>query len=163
MKTKSIFIIRAAGCLLCGKVMLVATHARAQYNFIPIDDPSATEGTTPFGIDGNNIVGNYQNSSGIFGFLYNGSSYTTLTFPSSLDTIASGISGNNIVGYYNQNGFIYNISTASFTTLNNPAGANGITPGGISGNNIVGTYWYGGGAAARAAFCIISAPPAIRC
>jgi hypothetical protein len=139
------------GAICAGAILLAASSTPAQnnyaptYNYTTIDAPSATGGTTPLGIDGNSVVGYYQNSSGVFGFLYNGNNYATLAFPSSADTIAAGISGNTIVGYYNQNGFLYNISTASYTMLNNPAGANGITPNGISGNNIVGTYWYGSG------------------
>ena len=126
-------------------MMLIAASSQAQYNYTAINDPLATLGTTPLGIDGNNIVGTYQNGSGNFGFLYDGNNYTTLTFPSSLDTLAAGISGNTIVGYSGQSGFLYNISTATYTTLNNPSGANGITPNAISGNNVVGTYWYGSG------------------
>jgi len=46
---------------------------------------------------GNNIVGR----SGLSGFLYNGSSYTTLSVPGGGTTCAYGISGNNVVGFYN--------------------------------------------------------------
>jgi hypothetical protein len=74
------------------------------------------------GIDGNNIVG-YSSSGPWF---YNGSNYTT-----SLGGISSGganaISGNSIVGYlYSSSqylGFLYNISSQSYITLNDLTGA----------------------------------------
>src|ERR1700690_1671440 len=145
MQTNCTYPLRTVCCLFGGMIMLIAASSQAQYNYTAINDPLATLGTTPLGIDGNNIVGTYQNGRGNFGFLYDGNNYTTLTFPSSTDTIAAGISGNSIVGSYGQNGFLYNISTASYTTLNGPSGANSISPSGISGNNVVGTYWYGSG------------------
>jgi hypothetical protein len=43
----------------------------------------------------------YLNSSGYTnGFLYNGTSYTTLSVPGATQTYAQGINSNNIVGYY---------------------------------------------------------------
>ena len=80
---------------------------------------------TAIGISGNNIVGTYVDSSGNNnGFLYNGSTYTTLNDPLGVyGTFVDGIDGNNIVGSYtdstgNNNGFLYNGST--YTTLNDP-------------------------------------------
>jgi hypothetical protein len=59
-----------------------------------------------------------------------------------------GISGNNIVGFYldssdNAHGFLYNDSTQTYTTLDDPlagSGYFGTYACGISGNNIVGYY-----------------------
>jgi hypothetical protein len=77
--------------------------------------PEATGETIAQGISGNNIVGQYWDNSGEHGFLYNGTSWTTLSYPGSVNTYAYGISGNNIVGNYNYgsgmpaHAFIYTI------------------------------------------------------
>ncbi len=53
------------------------------------------------GIDGGNIAGLYFDSlNKIHGFLYDGTSYSTLDIPGSTETIAYGIDGGNIVGSY---------------------------------------------------------------
>src|SRR5208283_4025992 len=84
-----------------------------------LDDPLGTLTTCPFGIDGNNIVGFYRDSSdnNTHGFLYNGSTYTTIDDPLAGPggTYPYGISGNNIVGSYldssgNYHGFITTVS-----------------------------------------------------
>jgi hypothetical protein len=108
----------------------------------------ATRGTFALGISGNKIVGYYTDSSSVsHGFLYNGSTYTTLddplATPGLAGTFATGISGGNIVGSYGSStglhGFIYNGS--SYTTLDVPfAGTHGTSPSGISGGKIVGGY-----------------------
>ena len=69
-----------------------------------------------------------------------------LNVPSSLQTFAYGIDGNNIVGsYYSSSdhdyGFLYNISTGIYTTLNDPLGVDGTEALGVSGNHIVGHYF----------------------
>ena len=101
--------------------------------------------TLAYDVDGNNIVGHYQEGSRYYGFLYNGSTYITLNFPWANFTSAHGISGNNIVGEYDRNngnthGFIYNGST--YISLHFP-GSNYTTADGIDGNKIVGTYHNG--------------------
>jgi len=124
--------------------LLLAVTARAQnYNYTTIDDPLGVN-TFAQGISGNNIVGYYEDSSGNYnGFLYNGSTYTTLNNPLGVNgTFAIGIDGNNIVGEYvdgsgNANGFLYNGS--SYTTLDDPLGVNYTIAEGVSGNNIVET------------------------
>jgi hypothetical protein len=50
-----------------------------------------------FGIDGNNIVGRYYDGGGYHGFLYDGSTWTTLDGPGAW-TFPAGIDGDNIVG-----------------------------------------------------------------
>jgi hypothetical protein len=103
--------------------------------------------TSPQGISGDNIVGYYENSSGLplyQGFLYNMTSkhWTTLNYPEAINTYVEDISGNYIVGSFNyssdhRQGFLYNGST--WTTLNYPeAYATYVT--GISGNKIIGYY-----------------------
>ena len=88
-------------------------------------------------ISGNNIVGTYSGGS----FLYDGTNWTTLTYPGADCTRAYGISGNSIVGYYQcsyPQGFLYN--GTSWTTLTYP-GAISTWATGIGGNNILGIYW----------------------
>jgi len=128
--------------------------AQAQFSYTTLDYPSTTSGTTAYGISGNNIVGFYVGNDASHvrhGFVYNGSTYTTLdnpnAFPSfAAGTTAYGISGNNIVGGYASSvghGFLYNGTT--YTTLDNPLGVTGTEATGISGNNIVGNYNDAGG------------------
>jgi hypothetical protein len=118
--------------------------------YTTIDYPGSTE-TSAIGIDGGNIVGNYQDLSGEHGFLYDGTKYTpfdvSLAQPYGIDV--SGISGNNIVGTYLDlsgitHGFLYNDISATYTTFDDPkgTGTNGSTIGsGIDGGNIVGAYY----------------------
>jgi len=118
----------------------------ASQTFTTIDDPLGTKGSFPGGISGDNIVGSYSDSSNkLHGFLYNGSTWTTIDDPlvgngEYQGTTPNGISGNNIVGGYADSsnvshGFLYNGST--YTTLDDPLGVT--LAYGISGNNIVGT------------------------
>ena len=86
----------------------------------------------------------YDASNKSRGFLYNGTTYTTLDGPSATQTYIWGIDGTNVVGMYTDgtgnHGFIYNGSV--FTTVDNPAGDPGSTVvTGISGDTLVGTYW----------------------
>ena len=59
-------------------------------------------GTVAKGVSGNNIVGSYLDSSGgSHGFLYNGTTYTTIDDPLGMGgTFLNGIDGSNIVGSY---------------------------------------------------------------
>ena len=102
-------------------------------------------GTFASGVDGDNIVGWYVDANGYtHGFLYNGSTYTTLDDPDGVgSTFAQGISGDNIVGYYidhsgKTHGFLYN--GGKYTTLDDPNGVGATYAQGISGDNIVGWY-----------------------
>ncbi|MBI3837471.1 MAG: hypothetical protein HY288_06010, partial [Planctomycetia bacterium] len=113
--------------------------------FTTLNDPLGVNGTVLNAIEGNNIVGRYNDSSTSHGFFYNGTSFATIDYPGSVSTSATGISGSNVVGYYqdglgNQHGFLYNGTT--FTTLDDPSAVqpNGTGPGGISGGRIVGEY-----------------------
>ena len=140
-----------------------------------LNDPNGVGYTYALGIDGNDIVGSYENDY-YNGFLYNGSNYTTLDvpLPGYPYTIASGISGSNIVGWYTDgsdaHGFLY--SNGSYTTIDDPKavynvagnigyyppggygpiledtefdGYSGTFATGISGGNIVGWYVDGSG------------------
>jgi hypothetical protein len=122
-----------------------AAMAQAQTYTTLDDHPLGIGQTIARGISGNNIVGYYTDSSdNVHGFLYNGSTYTTLDDPlGALGTYARGISGNNILGYYYDSvpksyGFLYNGST--YTPLNCPLSAHLTVACGIDGNNIVGVY-----------------------
>lgn len=133
--------------------------ADVTYNYSILDVPGASD-TAAYAIDGNNIVGYYDDDTGTHGFLYDGTTYRTLDdltsqapdFPDYAGTWACGIDGSNIVGYYQgynpqnmtwtTNGFLYNGTTASYQTLDVPGSNTGTTwAWGISGNNIVGYYW----------------------
>jgi hypothetical protein len=126
---------------------LFAQTTHAEYTFTTLDYPSAANWTNAVGISGNNIVGCYKDASAKFhGFIYDGSSYTTLDVPGSGGTLACGISGNNIVGYYygiqnRMHGFVYDGS--SFTTLDYPSAVttSGTMAMGIFGSTIVGSYY----------------------
>ena len=81
-------------------------YNRSTLTYTTLNNPLASpdgkiNGTRAYGISGNNIVGAYLDSSGQQnGFLYDGTSYTTLDDPLGTNgTYAQGISGNLIVGY----------------------------------------------------------------
>jgi len=88
---------------------------------------------------------------GTGGFLYDGTSWTSIDYPSALVTHAQGIDGGNIVGWYinppgYHHGFIYD--GTSWTSLDYP-GATQTYAYGVDGSNIVGIYqdasdrWHG--------------------
>jgi len=123
-------------------LLLLGTAYGRAGTWITLDFPGATT-TTAYGVDGRNIVGGYLGTSSYHGFLYDGSSWTTLDMSnmSSFSTQAEGIQGANIVGYYSgipgDFGFRYNGS--SWTTLSYP-GSVGTSAEDIDGSNIVGYY-----------------------
>jgi hypothetical protein len=84
-----------------------ATTATSQ-TYTTIDYPQANQ-TTATGISGGNIVGYYQKSGGTGGgFLYNGSSLTSIDDPlTTTRTLALGISGSNIVGAYTDSAKVF--------------------------------------------------------
>jgi hypothetical protein len=75
------------------------------------------------GINGSNIVGFYTDGYLVsHGFLYNGSTWTTLDMPGAYSTYAFGIDGNHIVGYYDlgelpAGSFLYTIPEPSSLVL----------------------------------------------
>ncbi len=117
----------------------------ATYTFTTLNDPLGVDGTIATGIDGNNIVGGYRDATGtMHGFLYNGSTYTTLDAPSStfFGTDVEGIWAIISSGRSGAGSFLYNGST--YTTLSDPLGPNNTDARGIDGNNIVGYYYDAG-------------------
>jgi len=110
-----------------------------------LSGPSGAIWSGANGISGSNVVGNWYPSSYKYqGFLYNGSTYTTLSVPGATGTYAEGISGNEIAGYYNNNttgynGFLYNISTGTYTTFNVPGSTYTYLYGINANGDLVGT------------------------
>jgi hypothetical protein len=104
--------------------------------------------TNAYGIDGNNIVGEYQDSNSVqHGFLYDGTAWATLDYPGATATFAQGVDGSNIVGNYSDtsnisHGFL-NSGTTSIT-LDYP-GASQTCARDISGDRVVGYYLDSGG------------------
>ena len=121
-------------------------------SFTTIDDPGgeSTFGTFVTGVSGGTVIGWYPVKTRVgsmimylpTGFVYNGSSFTTLSDAGD-PTTPTGISGGTIVGYYypshgSEEGFKYNGS--AFTTVDDPAGdtTGGTCVNGIGGGTIVG-------------------------
>ena len=143
--------VRTSFMTLVAAVMLSAAVASPSLaiTYTTLDFPGGTS-TEAHGIDGSNIVGSYTDATTKpHGFLYNGSTYTTLDDPlGTQGTIAYGISGSKVVGTYydatgNGQGFLYDGS--SYTTIDDPL-AVGVENDaiGISGNTIVGLYGHAG-------------------
>ena len=134
---------------------LLLQAADASAGFIQINPPGSVSSQAT-AVSGNNVVGYYSNGSITQGFLYNGSTYTTINYPGSVTlpnqtqipgTTLRGVSGNNIVGIYedaglNFHGFLYNGST--YTAINVP-GATYTETVGVSGNNVIGNSQPGNG------------------
>jgi hypothetical protein len=100
------------------------------------------------GISGNNLVGEYYAGGVVTGFLYDGTTWTSLNKPGASGTAIFGIDGSNLVGEYyasgGWHGFIYNTKSEIWTTLNAPTGGATIVYD-ISGENLVGACWDGEG------------------
>lgn len=120
-----------------------------------LDAPGAqplTNGGTIFtAIDGQNEVGCYLDSSGGFGFLYNGSGFTSIIDPlGPTDTIPTAISGSTIAGYYVgatgiRQGFVFD--GTNYTTIDDPLATAPYPyqPGGtviraMNGTDLLGSY-----------------------
>jgi hypothetical protein len=121
-------------------ILLLSSVCARAGTWTELTKPGANT-TLPYGIDGDNIVGWY-NQSGDHGFRYDGSTWYTLNVPGAKNTYAQGISGSSIVGYYadksfNYRGFLYDGS--AWITLNAP-GAEATFAYDIEGSNIVGRY-----------------------
>ena len=100
--------------------VLLSDQTQAQYNYTTFDFPTAV-GTYASGISGNNIVGFYQSSSGTGDW-------------------ESGNSGVIYIAGTGTFGFLYNVSTATYSTLSDPLAVNGTLAYGTDGNNVVGYY-----------------------
>lgn len=138
----------------CVVIAVAASSSVAGWTWTTLEYPGPLYTTTSaYGVDGDNIVGKYNNSDGyLHGFLYSISTWTSLDYPAAVyRTDANDISGNNIVGRYYikpedhraglAHGFRYDGTT--WTTLDYP-GAYSTTAWGISGNRIVGECTFSG-------------------
>jgi len=82
--------------------------------FTPIYGPGGVL-AQPFDIEGNNIIGSYRDGgAGDHGFLYDGTTWTTLDYPGAINTFPMRIRGGLIVGYYDPgdgsaHGFLYEL------------------------------------------------------
>jgi hypothetical protein len=114
-----------------------------------VSDPLGVNGTQAFGVSGNNIVGYYIDGSyNIYAYLFDGSTWTTLNFGGD-GSRAFGIQGNEVVGVYfdgsQADGYVYDIATGQYITVNGPAGATGTELTGIDGDTVTGYYFDSGG------------------
>lgn len=84
-------------------------------------------------------MGSYGDTSGYHGFLYDGTTWTSLDYPGSTETVAWGITSGNITGTYTdasgQHGFLYDGTT--WTSLDYP-GAVWTAAADFDAGNIVG-------------------------
>jgi hypothetical protein len=124
-------------------VLLLATAplALAQGSYTQIDVPGESN-TAVLGIDtAGDLAGYYVDASGnLDGFLFSGGAYTTIDYPGSTITELTGINDNGqIVGNPAGTGFLYDIATQSFTTLNRQ-GANGTIPYAINNAAVIGGW-----------------------
>ena len=112
-----------------------------------LDHPSATSGTAAYGVDGSKIVGFYNLSGPLHGFLYDGtkpvgSQWSTIDRSGASQTTVIGIDGGKMVGTVwssgTSNGYIYDGTT--WTILPQPTGSISVGASDISGSNVVGQY-----------------------
>lgn len=115
-------------------------------NVTTIDVPGA-DVTYAYDIDGDNVVGSYQDAAGRHGFVYDGADFTSIDVPEAAWTYAYGIDGSNIVGKYSTGfetlGFIYD--GTAYSTISFP-GAEDTIAYGVDGGVVVGEYQDAGGA-----------------
>jgi len=132
--------------LLVTLILLTNVHVNAQLSWQSFDVPGATQ-TWIDGIDGANIVGSFDDGTGVKGFQYNRQTeaFNILQAPSTNWTIPLAISDGIIVGSifgstsYSINGFAYYSGYNSWSLLNPPEGVeNDLEAYGIDGANIVG-------------------------
>jgi probable HAF family extracellular repeat protein len=138
-----LFNVMALVCML--SFGLISPMLAVTFTYSDIQVPGSL-GTTPTGINNKGVVvGNYQNSSGVYGFVLSNEDYTTISCPDATQgTYATGINDNGIVvGYYSTTyknyGFVY--ENGECKTL---ADFNGSTPYALAINNaneIVGYYF----------------------
>jgi hypothetical protein len=125
--------------LVCGVVVIMITgRTDAAWTWRVLDDLPGW----PSGIDGDNIVGNYSDSNGQHGFLYNGTGWRSLDYPGATSTSIYGISGNNIVGTHldsRQRAFLYD--GTDWVSLSYPGSSWTFTASGVCGGKVVGNYF----------------------
>ena len=88
------------------------------------------------------LVGARSAKAALYGFLYDGSTYTTINPPGSNSSTACAVSGNSVVGWYTDaSGHEYGFLSAGlgYATIAPPGSIQSECLG-ISGNNVVGWY-----------------------
>jgi T5SS/PEP-CTERM-associated repeat protein/autotransporter-associated beta strand protein/predicted outer membrane repeat protein len=94
----------------------------------------------------NKAVGSYGDNTGSHGFIYDGSTFTTVDYPQSYNTQITGYSGNkywgSFSGYSGSGVFLYENGVVN--TINVPGGYSYSTwISDVSGSNVIGSYWNG--------------------
>ena len=132
---------------ICAVVVLFGM-GYAEAGWTTIDYPGAPSYTSVLGIDGGNLVGYYLLDDGgsflqpAHGFLYDGTTWTTIDMPGETHTVVCGIDGSNLVGYVDyldglfisSRGFLYD--GTNWTYIDEP-GALSTRVYGIDGRNLV--------------------------
>ena len=95
-------------------------------------------------VSGASQAGTYQDAGfTTHGFLYDGTTFTTINPPGAMQTDVSAVSGDVVVGYYfgggDQHAFLYNASTGTYITLDPPNSASSYASG-VSGQTVVGVF-----------------------
>ena len=132
--------LMALGLLVGG-----AEPAKADYIFTTLDVPGSTL-TQAYGInDSGQVVGLYEDTRGLHGFLFSGGAYTSLDVPGPNWTQPNGINASGeIVGWYNgvqNHGFLLN--GGNYTTLDVPGAIFTIATGINNAGQVVGTWGNG--------------------
>ncbi len=130
-------------CLLCVN-MALSQSAGAAWTWTRLDFPGATN-TYAYGISGDTIVGTYVTPDAMHGFIYDGSTWVTVTHPQAEGrTVVSGISDDRIAGWFTpdplhlqDSGFIYDGLTWASVGITGRTRALGIYM-----NKVVGYYDY---------------------
>ncbi len=152
MKRLIVSLLTSLGLL----VAVASSGWSTTYVFTTIDVPGADFLTNVLGINSaGDIVGDYQDATGVHGFLYDGVSFTTIDVPGASETHAYGIDNTErIVGYFinifGPHGFVYD--TGTYTPFDVPGSpytfAFGINDLGlIVGNASGGGFLYNGSTA----------------
>ena len=129
---------------LVASFLSLAVKAQSQIIYNPVKVPQA-QLTSVIGISKNTIFGYYYDGTAYRGFLFNGSSYSAISYPRAFNTQISGVAGGTIIGNYwidgtNFGGFIY--EGTLYTSITHPQSALGTQVIGISseGTKVVGNF-----------------------
>jgi hypothetical protein len=96
--------------LFLAVIAVVGVAGPARAGFTILDYPGSNQ-TIAQSVSGGNVAGYYRDGTTYRGFLYDGTTYTTLDPTGSLETVARSVSGGNVAGYYQDgtgtHGFLY--------------------------------------------------------
>lgn len=115
------------------------TYDITNQSFTPVNIAGATAVTAAGINDAGEIAGFYTNAAGdTLGFILNGNTLTSLQDPNGVSTIILGLNNTGLAdGAYTDangllHGFVYDIGTNTFTTVDDPNGVNGTTLNGLN-------------------------------